>query len=512
MKPDPNDPSLSVGVIGAGVMGRGIAQIAAAAGCRVSLSDVSEDAARDARAFASRMLLRQAEKGRITRAEAEAAVARVVLVPGLRDLADCTVVIEAVVEDLGVKQRLFAELETMVAETCVLASNTSSFSIGAIAAACARPERVAGAHFFNPVPLMKLVEVVAGERTDARVEDFLVGLVERMGHKAVRVKDVPLFLVNHAGRGYSTEALAVLDEGVATAVDIDRVMRETAGFPMGPFELFDLTGLNVSHPSLESGFHQFYAEPRMRLTPETRLRYEAGLFGRKSGAGFYRYIDGKIDRPSETPPPEKLPARVWVSQADGRGGERVAACLKAVADAVEMEAGDTPSTDALCLVTPFGVDATTAATEQGLDPRRTLAVDTLYALDRRVTLMATPVTEAAVREAGHGLFAAAGLPVTLIADSPGFVAQRILAAVVNIACAIAQQRISTPDEIDEAVRIGRGYPQGPLSLGDELGAERILAILDAMQRLTGDPRYRASPWLRRRVQLGVSLKTPDLAP
>ncbi|MBT7706854.1 3-hydroxyacyl-CoA dehydrogenase [archaeon] len=511
MIPDPNDPSVSVGVIGAGVMGRGIAQIAAAAGCQVSLTDVSEDAARDAQAFISRMLMRQAEKGRMTPVDAEAAVARVGLVPAVSGMADCTVVIEAVVEDLEIKQRLFAELETIVSETCILASNTSSFSIGAIAAACARPERVAGAHFFNPVPLMKLVEVVEGERTDAQVGDFLVGLVERMGHKAVRVKDVPLFLVNHAGRGYSTEALAVLDEGVATPVDIDRVMRETAGFPMGPFELFDLTGLNVSHPSLESGFHQFYAEPRMRLTTETRLRFEAGLFGRKSGAGFYRYTDGKIDRPEEAPPPDKLPARVWVSQANVLGGERVAACLKAVSDVVEMETGDTPSADALCLVTPLGADATTAATDQGLDPRRTLAGDTLYELDRRVTLMATPVTEAAIREAGHGLFAAAGLPVTLVADSPGFIAQRILAAVVNIACAIAQQRISTPDEIDEAVRLGRGYPQGPLSLGDSLGAGRILAILDAMQQATGDPRYRPSLWLRRRVQLGVSLKTPDLA-
>ena len=506
---DPTDPNVSVGVIGAGVMGRGIAQIAAAGGCAVSLTDVSEDAAREAQAFVSRMLMRQAEKGLTTRADAEAAAARLSLVPAVRDMSDCTVVFEAVVEDLEVKRRLFAELERVVSETCVLASNTSSFSITAIAAACARPERVAGAHFFNPVPLMKLVEVVTGERTDARVGDFLVGLVERMGHKAVRVKDVPLFLVNHAGRGYSTEALAVLAEGVARPLDIDRVMREAAGFPMGPFELFDLTGLDVSHPSLESGFHQFYAEPRLRPTPETRLRFEAGLFGRKSGAGFYRYTDGKIDRPDEAPPPNRLPARVWVSRADTLGGERVAACLKTVA--VEMETGDAPSADALCLVTPLGADATTAATDQGLDPRRTLAVDTLHALDRRVTLMATPVTKAAVREAGHGLFAAAGVAVTVIADSPGFIAQRILAAVVNIACAIAQQRISTPDEIDEAVRIGRGYPQGPLSLGDGLGAGRILAILDAMQRTTGDPRYRASPWLRRRVQLGVSLKTPDLA-
>ena len=186
--------------------------------------------------------------------------------------------------------------------------------------------------------------------------------------------------------------------------------------------------------------------------------------------------------------------------------------LDGLGNRVILESGARPSPEALCLVTPLGADATSTAVDQGLDPGRTLAVDTLLDLTPRVTLMSNPASQGRRRDEAHGLFAAAGSKVTMIADSPGFIAQRILASVVNIACAMAQQGIGAPDDIDEAVRIGRGYPQGPLSLGDSLGPGRVLTILEAQQERTGDPRYRASTWLRRRVQLGLSLKAPDKAP
>ncbi|MED5395328.1 MAG: 3-hydroxyacyl-CoA dehydrogenase [Pseudomonadota bacterium] len=512
MIPNLDQPDVTVGIVGAGTMGRGIAQMAVVAGYRALLTDQFPAAAEDARAFISRMALRAAEKGRMTREAAETALGRLHLVPHLDDLKDCAIVIEAIVEDLVSKRKLFAELEAIVSDDCILASNTSALSITAIAAVCRRPARVAGAHFFNPVPLMKLVEVVDGEHTEPRVGDALMAFVGRLGHKAVRVKDVPLFLVNHVGRGYSTEALAILEEGVAAPVDIDRVMREVAGFPMGPFELLDLTALDVSHRSMESSFTQFYSEPRMRPSPETKRRLEAGLLGRKTGAGFYRYQDGKIVMPPEPAGPSRLPRAVWISPADAAAQDKAHRCLAGLRDTVRLELGDRPSSEALCLVTPLGADATTSAVDQKLDPGHTLAIDTLLDLTPRVTLMATPATESRYREEGHGLFATAGYNVTLIADSPGFIVPRILASIVNIACAIAQQGIGTPDDIDEAVRIGRGYPQGPLSLGDSLGAGRVLTILEALQGLTGDPRYRPSLWLRRRVQLGLSLQTPDLAP
>ena len=494
-------------------MGRGIAQVAAAAGLRVLLADAAGGAAEAARDFAARMLGRAAEKGRTTRAEAEAAVARIEPVPGIAQLEPCAVVLEAIVEDLQAKRELFRELERVVAADCILASNTSSLSITAIAAACERPQRVAGAHFFNPVPLMKLVEIVHGERTEPAVVDALVKLVGTFGHRAVRVRDVPLFLVNHAGRGYSVEALALLDEGVAAATDIDDVMREVAGFPMGPFELFDLTALDVSHRAMESSFAQFYGEPRLRPSPETRRRFEAGLLGRKVGEGFYRYAGGGRvgDADSGGALPARLPDRVWISRDDAAGADLLALSLEGLTGRIELEQGAQPSASALCLVTPMGEDATTSATRQSLDPTRTLAVDTLLELDKRVTLMATPLTARARRDEGAALFAATGARVTTIADSAGFIAQRILAAVVNIACAVAQARIGTPQDIDDAVRIGRGYPLGPLTWGDRLGPRRVLRILETMHATTGEARYRPSPWLRRRALLDVSLKTPDLA-
>ena len=512
MIPDLDRPGVTLGVIGAGAMGRGIAQVAVVAGYTTLLTDQSPAAAEDARAFISRMVLRAAEKGRLTRAAAEAALGRLHLAPRLDDLKDCAIVIEAIVEELEAKRRLFTELEALVSDDCILASNTSSLSITAIAAACRRPARVAGAHFFNPVPLMKLVEVIDGEHSDPRVGDALMALVGRLGHKAVRVKDVPLFLVNHAGRAYSTEALAILEDGAAAPADIDRVMREVAGFPMGPFELLDLTALDVSHRAMESSFAQFYGEPRMRPSPETKRRLDAGLLGRKSGAGFYRYEDGKMVTPPEPAAPSHLPSAVWISPADGAARDKVRRHLDGLRDQVILEDGARPSAEALCLVTPLGADATSTAVDQDLDPGRTLAVDTLLDLTPRVTLMSNPATQGRTRDEAHGLFAAAGSKVTMIADSPGFIAQRILASIVNIACAMAQQGIGDPDDIDEAVRIGRGYPQGPLSLGDSLGPDRVLTILQAQQERTGDPRYRASTWLRRRVQLGLSLKAPDRAP
>ena len=508
---DIDDSAFALGVVGAGAMGRGIAQIAAAGGFRVLMTEARPEACREASDFIARMLRRRAEKGQCSAEEAEVAIARIEIVDGLADMAAAGVVVEAVVEDLDAKQALFTELEHCVSDECILASNTSSLMITDIAAKCARPERVAGAHFFNPVPLMKLVEVVDGELGDRAVGDALMALFARMGHRPVRVKDSPGFLVNHAGRAYSTEALAILAEGVAEPADVDRVMHEAAGFPMGPFELFDLTALDVTHRSLESSFRQYYAEPRFRPSPETARRFAAGLWGRKTGAGFYRYADGRKVEPPEEPAPTTLPRNLWVSAADAEARAKILAFLGGLGAGITIEDGAAPSDGALILVTPLGNDATWAAVDEGVDAGRTVAVDTVVDLERRVTLMTTPATRPSSRDEAHALFAACGAKVTVIGDSPGFIAQRMLASMVNIACAIAQARISMPDDIDEAVRIGRGYPNGPLSLGDDLGPGKVLAILENMVRMTGDPRYRPSPWLRRRAQLGVSLKTPDFA-
>jgi 3-hydroxybutyryl-CoA dehydrogenase len=285
-------------------------------------------------------------------------------------------------------------------------------------------------------------------------------------------------------------------------------MRDVCGFRMGPFELMELTGLDVTQPASELIYNQFYQEPRYRPAILMRERYEAGVLGRKSKRGFYEYdAEMKAVVPPEVPAPAARPHSIWVSRVEADGHAALSALLTRLGATVED--GAAPSAQALCLVTPYGEDATASAVAQGLDPRRTVAVDTLFPLDRRRTVMTTPVTDVAYRDAAHGLLASDGVPVTVCHDSPGFIAQRIVAMIVNIGCAIAQARTAAPADIDKAVRLGLNYPQGPFGFADTLGVARIHQVLSAMHRLYGDPRYRPNIWLTRRARLGVSSLTPE---
>jgi 3-hydroxybutyryl-CoA dehydrogenase len=504
-------PTLSIGIVGTGAMGRGIAQIAAQAGIHVLLFDALHGAAANARETVIGTLGKLADKGKITTAMSSAAAAKLDVVSRLDELGSAQIVIEAIVENLDVKQQLFRQLEDIITADCILATNTSSLSVTSIAAACKRPGRVGGFHFFNPVPLMKIVEVIDGLVTAPWVSEALLALGQRMGHTAVRAKDTPGFIVNHAGRGFVTEALRILGEGITDFQDVDRIMREAAGFRMGPFELMDLTGLDVSQPVMESIYNQYYQEPRYRPSAIAAQRLAGGLLGRKTDHGFYTYVNGAPEpEPAATVPSAKA-ARVWVSQTHPEWAD----VLREIAAAagIEVETDYTPGATALCIVTPLGMDATTCCVEQGLDPARTIAIDCLLGITAgkgpRRTLMTTPLTTPAMRDAAHALFAADGTAVTVIRDSGGFVAQRIIACIVNIGCEIAQQRVANPADIDRAVRLGLGYPKGPLAFGDSLGARQVLTVLENMQDFYGDPRYRPSPWLKRRALLGVSLLTEE---
>lgn len=498
-----------MGLVGTGVMGAGIAQIAAQAGVEVRLFDAREGAAQAARDSLAATFAKLVAKGKITRESADAALALLKPIARIEEMAGCDMVVEAIVEKLDVKRNLMTQLEGIVDAQCILATNTSSLSVSAIATACQHPERVAGFHFFNPVPLMKVVEVIDGIATDPAVSEALLVLAKRMGHTGVRAKDTPGFIVNHAGRAYGTEALKILGEGVAPQGDIDRILREGAGFRMGPLELFDLTALDVSHPVMESIYEQFYHDPRYRPSPLTRQMLVAGRVGRKVGQGFYRYENGQMvdaPQPQSVPQVDKLPP-VWVMAENAEDQQKLAELVKALG--ATLEEGERPSEEALCILAPYGDDATTASACFGTDATRTICIDVLTDLSRHRTLMMTPATRADMRAAAHALFARDGVGVTVIRDSVGFVAQRVLAMVVNLACDIAQQQIASAADIDQAVRLGLGYPQGPLAWGDSLGPRRLLTILERMLDLTGDPRYRPSPWLRRRAQLGLSLRQEE---
>ena len=488
-------------------MGRGIAQLAAQAGSTVYLMDTQPGAAEKAREAIALQWDKRVEKSALAPDAAAAHKARLAIAQSLEDLAGCDLVIEAIAERLDAKKALFTALEAIVGENAVLASNTSSLSITAIAATLKHPERFAGYHFFNPAPRMKVVEVVCGLKTSEAVVASLASYAREMGHTPVRAQDTPGFIVNHAGRGYGTEALRIVSEGVTDFATVDRILRDQAGFQLGPFELLDLTGLDVSHPVMESIYHQYYEEDRYRPSVITAQRLAAGLLGRKSGEGFYHYegTPPQAQVQPEAPVPEvaTMPP-VWVSPRAARRAELLL-LLKTLGATIET--GASPSLHALTLVAPLGFDITTVAVVERLDPARTIGIDMLIddATTQRRVLATNPATRVDMRDAAHALFARDGKAVSVIRDSGGFVTQRVVATIVNIASDICQQGICTPKDLETAVTLGLAYPLGPLAMGDRYGPTNVLEVLFNMQTVYGDQRYRPSPWLRRRGAIGLSL-------
>jgi 3-hydroxybutyryl-CoA dehydrogenase len=427
----------------------------------------------------------------------------------LEEVANANLIIEAIIERLDVKQKVFARLDELAGPDTIIASNTSSIPITAIASACKRPERVGGMHFFNPVPLMRLVEIIPGLKTAPWVTEAMMALGRRMTREPVLCTDSPAFLVNHVGRAFVPEAQRILTDNIATAAEIDRILTGAPGFKMGPFTLADLVGIDVQHSVMESVYALFYNEPAFAPFPLSAQRVAAGLYGQKTGAGWYRYEGSKKVEPPLAPVPAARPTSVWVLPSQHHPDLQAPLIELFKQAGATIETGAKPSAEALTVVTPIGYDLTTAVAELRLDAKHSVAVDVLFGMKGPRTLMVTPATDPAARDAAHGLLAADGQPVVVINDSPGFVAQRVVAQIVNIGCGVAQRGIAAPADIDKATKLGLGYPFGPLEWGDRLGAGRILFILERLHAFTGEPRYRPNPWLKRRAMLGLSLAAPE---
>ncbi len=500
----------TVAVIGTGTMGRGIIQVAAEGGLDVIAYDEKPGAAAAAKAYIGQMLDAQVAKGRQTAAAAAASLGRIAIAADFAELSRARVVIEAIVERLDVKQALFARLEGVVAADAILASNTSSIPITALASACKHPERVAGLHFFNPVPVMKLVEVIPGLKTAPAVADALMALSRRMTREPILCTDSPGFIVNHVGRGYMTECPRILSEGIADLAEIDAIMTGAPGFKIGMFGLADLVGIDVGHAVMESFHDLFYGEPAFQPSPLTAQRAAGGLYGRKTGAGWYRYgADGAKIEPPPRPAPARSALPIWVHPiAHDPDFPKPLHDLFAKAG-LAVETGDQPSAQALRIVANIGWGLATTIHDLKLDPARTLSVDLLFGLKGPRTAMVTPATAPEYRDAAHAALACDGQRVVVINDSPGFIAQRVVAMIVNTACGIAQRGIASPADIDKGARLGLGYPFGPFEWGDRLGPGRVLFIMERLHAFYGEPRYRPSPWLKRRALLGLPLTTPE---
>jgi len=283
---------MNIGIIGAGAMGAGIAQVAAQAGHDVILYDTKNAALEAAKKNYLKIFARLVEKGRWTQQKSNEVLARITFEDNIKRFEKCELVIEAIIENLEIKQNVFKALEKVVSETCVLATNTSSLSIASISAAVKLPERVMGVHFFNPAPLMPLVEIIPSLTTSAEVVKNIKTLIDGMGKVTVLAKDTPGFIVNRVARPFYSEAIKMVEEGIADYATVDWAMKELGGFRMGPFELMDLIGHDVNYVVTETVWSQFFYDPRFRPSITQKRLFEAGLYGRKSGRGFYAYAEG----------------------------------------------------------------------------------------------------------------------------------------------------------------------------------------------------------------------------
>ncbi|MEO1719094.1 MAG: 3-hydroxyacyl-CoA dehydrogenase [Pseudomonadota bacterium] len=492
----------TVAVIGAGAMGQGIAQVSVQGGMPTQLYDARDGAAATARETILGRIDRMVEKGRVDPSVADEARGKLVAVDELSDIADADCVVEAVFEDLEVKQALFKDIEAVVRPDCIISSNTSSIPIASIARVCEHRSRIAGFHFFNPVPLMKLVEVIEAVETTPDVVAALTEVGKRMTRVPVTVKDMPGFLVNMGGRAFTSESLRIAHEGVATPTQVDAIMRDCRHFRMGPFELMDLTGIDVNYPVSNIIYRGYLDDPRLKTSPNHASKFDAGQFGRKTAQGWYTYKDGKaVDVPSPDYEPDSAPvAEVAVIGGD----ERLSAFCEAIGVAVVEDDGNVP-----ILAAPVGVDATHTAVSAGIDARRLVCLDLACDTSKRVTVMTAPGANAAIKASVAAAIIASGRKVTAINDSPGFVAQRMCGMIGNLGCYMAEVGLADPDDIDLALELGLNYPLGPLKLVADYGEREMLAIMTALHTITGEDRYRPTMWLKRRAALGLGIHTPN---
>ncbi|MGX1131884.1 3-hydroxybutyryl-CoA dehydrogenase [Streptomyces glaucescens] len=483
------DLSSPVAVVGTGTMGQGIAQVALVAGHPVRLHDAVPGRAAEAAAAIGARLDRLVEKDRLTGAERDAARARLKPAESIADLADCALVVEAVLERLDVKQQLFRELEDVVADDCLLATNTSSLSVSAIGGALRNPGRFVGLHFFNPAPLLPLVEVVSGFGTDVTSATRAYETARAWGKTPVACADTPGFIVNRIARPFYAEAFAVYESQGADPATIDAVLRESGGFKMGAFELTDLIGQDVNESVTHSVWQSFFQDVRFTPSLAQRRLVESGRLGRKSGQGWYDYRDG-ADRPE----PHTAEAAEPPAYVVAEGGLGPAAELLPMIRETGIEVRDEDEDNGTRLVLPSGGQLVLADGQTSVEFRDVVYFDLAldYRKATRVALSASQDTSPRTLAEATGLFQALGKKVSVIGDVPGMIVARAVARIVDLAYDAVAKGVATEEDIDTAMRLGVNYPLGPFEWSRRLGRGWAYALLDDLHLRDPSGRYAPS--------------------
>jgi 3-hydroxybutyryl-CoA dehydrogenase len=486
-----------VAVIGAGTMGAGIAQVAAQAGHPVLLYDAAPGSAQKAIAKTAEGMERLVERGKFSAEDVAATLSRMTPVEGLEDLSPAGLVIEAIIEDLDIKQTLFKNLETICKANTILASNTSSLSITAIGDSLERPENFIGLHFFNPAQVMKLVEVIRGSASASNIVDNAFATAEAWGKKPVHAASTPGFIVNRVARPFYGEALRVLEEGAVDAATFDAIMRESGGFRMGPFELMDLIGNDVNLAVTTSVYNAFGQAPRFAPSSCQQDLVAAGKLGRKSGRGFYDYSEGtapaRPDTYADVPPPESVTIH---------GDLGVASVLAELIEKAGIRVQHKPSDSGheylevgsahlyLCdggLAGNHGDDA--VAFDLALD----------YEKATRIALAPSTTCDPAALASAVGLFQVLGKSVSVISDLAGMVVMRTVCMLANEGADAVDNQVCTEQAVDTAMCYGVNYPAGPLHWARAIGFGVVERVLDNMAAVYEDPRYRCSNWIRNKA-------------
>ncbi|WP_432473650.1 3-hydroxyacyl-CoA dehydrogenase PaaH [Amphritea sp. HPY] len=495
-----------IAVIGAGTMGAGIAQVAAKAGHQVLLFDAAEGAAQRGIDNTAKGLNKLVERGRMTKDDADALVARILPVSVINDLAPANLVIEAIVERLDIKQQVFGQLEDICAESTVIATNTSSISVTAIGSSMKRPQNLVGMHFFNPAPIMKLVEVISGLDTDPQIAADIYDLSAIWGKLPVHAKSTPGFIVNRVARPFYAEGLRINQEGAADIATIDALLRECGGFRMGPFELMDLIGHDVNYAVTCSVFEAFYNDPRFLPSLIQKELVDAGHFGRKSGKGFYDYSEDAVKATPATADAQSAPSSITIE-----GDLGVAEALVPLFEqaGVKINRVENDEVEGMIMVGDATLMLTNGqfTTQRAGETMRPNLVNFDLALDyttaSRIALAPADQASEDAINAAIGLFQAAGKAVSIIDDVPGMAVMRTVCMLANEGFDAVNQQVCDDAAVDIAMKGGVNYPCGPIEWVTTLGLSYALDVLDNLIDAYGEDRYRASPLLLRKVAGGA---------